>query len=398
LLGLLLPNLRSVLLQAHSIVGLAVSLVLAVIGLTGATMSFEDEILDALNAKIMHVASGGAALLTPDALVAALQTAGVPGKVAGLTLSSDPSKAVHVRFGRDNGVRPASVYVDPVDGHVLGRASAEEFFATVRQVHRWLLIPGDSKGWGREITGIAVLGLLVLLVSGMVLRWPRRVRSIKAWLKPNWSMRGRGFQYSLHSVVGTWVLPVYLVIAITGLWYSFDWYRDGATWLLSSRAPAVAGMAAKQPRAARVAGAATDGGPLTLDRAWSAFLQEQGSRYETAQLLLPTGGATVMRIRSIPHGASREGQRDELRIDVVTGKVMSASIYADKATGDKVLSSVLDIHRGIVFGWPGRILFMLAASLMPLFTVTGFLLYFSRRKLRPAKKAVAPVGQLQPGE
>jgi uncharacterized iron-regulated membrane protein len=391
-----LPNLRSVLLQAHSIVGLAMSLVLAVIGLTGATMSFEDEILDALNADIMHVAPRAAPLLAPDAIVAALQAAHVPGKVSALTLSSDSSKTVHVRFGRDDGIRPASIYVDPVDGHVLGRATAEEFFAAVRQLHRWLLIPGDSKGWGRQITGIAVLGLLVLLASGLVLRWPRRVRSIKAWLKPSWAMRGRGFQWSLHSVTGTWVLPVYLVIAITGLWYAFDWYRDAATWLLSSRTPAATSTQPKQPRPARAATAEVS--PLTFDRAWSAFLQEQGSRYVTAQLLLPTGGATVMRIRSIPHGATREGQRDEFRIDAVTGKVMSASIYADKATGDKVLASVLDIHRGIVLGLPGRILFMLAASLMPLFTVTGFLLYFSRRKLRPAKKVAASAAQLQPGE
>jgi uncharacterized iron-regulated membrane protein len=391
-----LPNLRSVLLQAHSIVGLAISLVLAVIGLTGATMSFEDEILDALNANIMHAAPSAAPLLTPDAIVAALQAANFPGKVSALTLSSDPSKAVHVRFGRDDGVRPASVYVDPFDGHVLGRPTAEEFFATVRQLHRWLLIPGDSKGWGRQVTGIAAIGLVVLLISGLVLRWPRHLRSIRAWLRPNWTMRGRGFQFSLHSVVGTWVLPVYLLIAITGLWYSFDWYRDGATWLLSSRPSAAAAMPAKQPRPARAANAEV--GPLTFDRAWSVFLQEQGSRYNTAQLLLPTGGATVMRIRSIPHGATREGQRDEFRIDAPSGRVVSAAIYANKGTGDKVLASVLDIHRGIVLGWPGRLLFMLAASLMPLFTVTGFLLYFSRRKLRPAKKVAAPAVQLQPGE
>ncbi|CAN5120071.1 PepSY-associated TM helix domain-containing protein [soil metagenome] len=390
-----MPNFRSVLLQAHSIVGLAVSVVLAVIGLTGATMSFEDEILDALNASIMHVAPTAAPLLTPDGILAQLKANNVPGKVAGLTLSSDPSKAVHVRFGREDGQRPASVYVDPADGHVLGRATAEEFFATVRRIHRWLLIPGDSKGWGRQVTGIVALGLVVLLLSGLVLRWPRRVRSIRAWLKPNWTMRGRGFQWSLHSVVGTWMLPVYLVIAITGLWYSFDWYRDGATWLLSSRAKAPA-MQPKQPRAPRTA--ATEAGPLTLDHAWAVFLRQQGNRYATAQLQLPVGGATVMRIRSIPIGATREGQRDEFRIDVVTGTVQSASIYADKASGDKVLSSVLDIHRGIVFGTPGRILFMLAASLMPLFTVTGFLLYFSRRKLRPAKPGAVPAGPLVAGE
>ena len=112
---------------------------------------------------------------------------------------------------------------------------------------------------------------------------------------------------------------------------------------------------------------------------------------------MPNGGGTVMRIRSVPRGASREGQRDELRIDAATGRVVSAEIYADKALGDKVLASVLDIHRGAFLGWPGKLLFMLAAAMMPLFMVTGLLLYLSRRKLRPAKQRV-PAGTLVPGE
>jgi sulfite reductase (NADPH) flavoprotein alpha-component len=47
---------------------------------------------------------------------------------------------------------------------------------------------------------------------------------------------------------------------------------------------------------------------------------------------------------------------------------------------------VLYIHRGAFLGLPGRILFMIAAALMPFFTVTGFILYFSRRKLRATSK------------
>lgn len=387
---------KAVFLQVHSIIGLGIALVLALIGLTGATMSFEDEIGDWLNAGIMRVEARPAPTLTPDQLIARLQAGGL-GRVSALTMASDPAAAVHVRFARgDGGARPAAVYVDPYDAHLLGTARAEEFFVTVRQLHRWLLLPGDARGWGRPITGVVAVGLMLMLVSGMVLRWPRRLRSIRAWLKPNLAMPGRPLQWSLHSVAGTWVLPIYLVSVLTGLWWSFDWYRDGATRLLSSRPVAIAPTPSKPP--AKPPERIAEAGPLTLDRAWLSFLHAQSSRYATAQLALPNGAATVMRIRSMPHGATRQGQRDEFRIDTISGRLVSAQIYADKALGDKVLASVLDIHQGVVLGLPGRILFMLAAALMPLFMVTGLLLYLSRRKLRPAKKVAAPAGRLQPGE
>lgn len=378
---------KAALLQIHSIIGLVVALILTVIGLTGATMSFEDEIGAALNTGISHVEPRAAPVLTPDALVARLQAEHDFGKVSAVTLSSDPSTAARIRFARsEGGDRPTSVYVDPYDGHLLGAPRGEDFFATVRRLHRWLLIPGDSKGWGRQITGVVAISLVVMLITGLVLRWPRHARSVKMWLKPNLSMRGRGFQWSLHSVVGTWVLPVYLTIATTGLWYSFDWYKDGAIWLLSQRPAATAPMQPKAPAAPRVRADAA--APLTFDHAWAVFLQQQGTRYASAQLTLPPGAGTVLRVRSWPHDSTRDTMRDEFRIDGVTGRVVSAEIYDDKALGDRVLASVLDIHRGAVLGWPGKLLFMLAAASMPLFMVTGLLLYLSRRKLRPTKQPV----------
>jgi sulfite reductase (NADPH) flavoprotein alpha-component len=387
---------KAALLQVHSIVGLTISLVLALVGVTGAIMSFEDEIGAALNSDLLRVEARTTPMLSPDGLVARLQASGEAGKVSGVTMTSDPNGTARLRFVRDEtGTRPSALYVDPYDGRVLGVPVGEEFFGTVRKLHRFLLIPGDGRGWGRQVTGVVTIGLVVMLISGLVLRWPRHVRSIRTWLKLRWSLRGRAFQWSLHSVAGTWVMLIYLLMAITGLWWSFDWYKDGATWLLSSRTVA-APMAAKQPRAARPG--ASEAGALTFDRAWQAFSQAQGSRYVTASLMMPNGGGTVMRIRSVPRGASREGQRDELRIDAATGRVVSAEIYADKALGDKVLASVLDIHRGAILGWPGKLLFMLAAAMMPLFMVTGLLLYLSRRKLRPVKRPLPAAGTLVPGE
>ncbi|WP_407181064.1 PepSY-associated TM helix domain-containing protein [Bradyrhizobium sp. STM 3562] len=382
---------KAALLQVHSIIGLAVSLVLALMGITGATMSFEDEIEAYLNAGLMRVEARPTPRLRPDELIARLQAAGGFGKVSAVTLSGDPAAAARVRFVRsEDSSRPSSVYVDPYDAHVLGKPRGEDFFATVRKLHRWLLLPGDGNGHGRTITGITTLGLIVLLITGLVLRWPPRAGSVKMWLKPNLMLRGRGLHRSLHAVIGTWVLLIYLVIALTGLWYSFEWYRNGATWLLSR--PTAATMQPKPPRGTGRA----DGGAVALDRAWSTFLHEQGSRFATAQLTLPAGAGTIVRIRSWAQGISHEGARDEFRVDAVTGQIVSSEIYADKTIGERILSSVLDIHRGSILGWSGKLLFMLAASLMPLFTVTGILLYLSRRKIRRVSRP--PVGSLVPGE
>jgi uncharacterized iron-regulated membrane protein len=380
-------------LQVHSIIGLAISLLLTVIALTGVTMSFEDEIQANLNVGIMYAEARSAPMLTPDELISRLQATQDFGKVSAMTMASDPSAAVRIRFARNaGGSRPSSVYVDPYDAHVLGTPRGEDFFATVRKLHRWLLLPGDANGYGRQITGVAAIGLIVMLISGIVLRWPHRARSVKMWLKPNLALRGRGFQRSLHSVAGTWVLMVYLVMALTGLWYSFEWYKNGATWLLSRPSTAAAPM---QPKSPRGVGSA-DAKPLALDRAWSAFLHEQGSRFATAQLTLPVGASTVMRIRSWARDASHDGARDEFRIDAVTGRLVSSEIYADKTISERILSSVLDIHRGSVFGWPGKLLFMVAAALMPLFVVTGFTLYLSRRRHQRASRPA--LGSLVPGE
>ncbi|MGO4712352.1 PepSY-associated TM helix domain-containing protein [Bradyrhizobium sp. 2TAF24] len=383
------PSVKTALLRIHSVIGLLLGLIMALVGITGAIMSFEEEIVAALNAGLERVEPREVPALTPDQLVARLPAPYNLDKVSAVTMSSDHAAAVHLRFVRSGGARPSSLYVDPSDGRVLGVPRGEEFFATVRKLHRWLLLPGDGNGYGRTITGTTVLGLIVMLISGMVLRWPRRVRSLRAWLKPELALRGRGLHRSLHSVVATWVLPVYLVIALTALWYSFEWYKDGAKWLLARPPATAAPMQKKPPR-----GAAPEVAAVGFDRAWSTFLHEQGSRFATAQLTLQAGA--VVRVRSWAPDSTLESVRDEFRIDAASGRLITSDIYADKTFGERMLAAVLDIHRGAVLGWPGRLAFMIAAALMPLFVVTGVLLYLSRRRLR--RMAQLPHGRLAPGE
>jgi uncharacterized iron-regulated membrane protein len=226
-----------------------------------------------------------------------------------------------------------------------------------------------------------------------VLRWPRRASSVKMWLKPNFGLSGRGLHRSLHAVIGSWVLPVYLVMTLTGLWYSFDWYKDGVVWLLSRPHVAAAKVQPKQPPGA---GRAEPAEAVGFDRAWSTLQREERGGFAKAQLLLPAGPGSVMRIRSWPKDFTLESVRDEFRVEAVTGQVVSAERYADKTLGEKAIASMLDIHRGAILGWPGKLAFMISAALMPLFAITGVLLYLSRRKLR--RPVQPPLERLVPGE
>ena len=48
---------------------------------------------------------------------------------------------------------------------------------------------------------------------------------------------GRNFIWDLHAVVGTWVVIFYLILACTGLTWSYGWWRDGMYKVLGVERP-----------------------------------------------------------------------------------------------------------------------------------------------------------------
>ena len=73
-------TLRRVLFQMHWFLGITAGFVLALMGVTGAAMAFEDEIMAALSPGVVTLAplpsgAGDAARLSPDALVRAASAA-----------------------------------------------------------------------------------------------------------------------------------------------------------------------------------------------------------------------------------------------------------------------------------------------------------------------------------
>lgn len=386
---LLKARLRGGLFWLHSWLGLTVGFVLALIGLSGALMAFEDPIMEALSPGVARVAPSPRPVLAPDALLARFVAQNPDARPTTLTLRSQPGASPLVTFASlaEPKAKARKLYLDPYEGRVLGPATGETFFATVRQFHRYLLLPGDGEGWGRRITGVTAICLVFFVLTGLYLRWPRRVLDWKVWLKPNLKLKKRGLYWSLHSVVGTWVLPVYLVIALTGLTWSYDGYRAVFQRVLTGSAPEAEPAAAKTEKPAK-ATASPKAAPPSLDKVFAAV--SQGGPREVI-LTIPKTAKAPVRVRTLAQAAPHERAFDEWRVDARSGQVVERQAYAERSLGEKIVYARLAVHRGAFFGPVGATLFMLAAAAMALFPITGLLLRLGRTQAARRKRAsVAP--------
>lgn len=367
---------KKVLFQLHWFFGITAGLVLALMGVTGALYSFQDEILMAINPQM--VVSQPGAVLAPGELVERMQAQGL--SVSGLYVDTQGGQPTRVFLTPAPGERRGGIrFVDPYTAESLGEPRGLQFFGLMLQLHRFLAM-GQS---GRQITGACTIALAFFCLSGLYLRWPRRVWSWRAWLTFDWTKKGRAFNWDLHSVVGTWCLPLYLCAALTGLYWSYDWYRSGLESLLSDK-PRAAGEE-RGRRGPPPQGQAMP--PVDYAKLWQGIQRTAGDKLGVYSLQLPSTAGQPARVFFMLRDAEHTRAFDQMQLDPLTGEAKQVERYADKSFKARLLASVYALHTGEYFGMTGRILMMLASLLMPLFFVTGLLLYLDRRRKKRATLA-----------
>ncbi|MEX0182327.1 MULTISPECIES: PepSY domain-containing protein [unclassified Stenotrophomonas] len=365
---------KNILFQLHWLLGISAGAILAVMGLSGAVLSFEDELLRAANPGFAAIAEHHADNQQPLALseLVPLLQAGSERPLQRLRVDASGQRPSVARFA---GGKDHWVYFDPYSGERFSALRGQAFFDFVEDLHRHM-VAGERGSW---ITGSCAIALLFFTLSGLYLRWPRRWWHLRSWLAVEWARTGRGFLWSLHSVIGTWVLLIYLMSALTGLWWSFDWYRNGLTQLLG-----VAPPAKHKP--------ATDL-PLDLHNVEATLYALPGVRQGYIDLRLPEkpGQALNVRVMSADpaqRGGHHDRAHDLLQLDPATGAVLDARPYARQGAGGQLTTSMFALHSGSFFGMPGRIVVMLSSLGMCLFFITGWLLYLDRRRGQRAARAL----------
>lgn len=373
--------LKKTLFQLHWFFGITAGLVLALMGITGAAVSFQDEILRALNPTVLSVEKREAGVLPPAELVRKLEA--TEGKtVSMLWVESDSGNAARVFFTAPPGERRGQMrYFDPYTGNYMGDAVGQDVFGFILQLHRFLAA-GDT---GRQITGACTLILVFFCLSGLYLRWPRQVASWRAWLTLDWRKKGRSFNWDLHSVFGTWCLLFYLLAALTGLYWSYDWYNQGVTKLLSD---------APQNERMRKRGPPPEGpAPVAdYDAIWSSIYANAGPGLSAYNIRMPAVAGQPAIVYYLLKTSPHDRALNQINLDPATGEVKSHDRYASKTFKSQLLTSVYALHTGSYFGLVGRIILTVSALCMPLFFITGWLLYLDRRRkkrqVRDARKGL----------
>jgi sulfite reductase (NADPH) flavoprotein alpha-component len=374
--------LKKTLFQLHWFFGITAGLVLALMGITGAAVSFQDEILRALNPTVLSVEKREAGVLPPAELVKKLEATEGKG-VSMLWVESDSGNAARVFFTPPPGERRGQMrYFDPYTGDYMGDAVGQDVFGFLLQLHRFLAI-GET---GRNITGACTLILVFFCLSGLYLRWPRQVASWRAWLTLDWRKKGRSFNWDLHSVFGTWCLLAYLLAALTGLSWSYDWYSQGLTKLLSD-APQNERMRKRGPPPAGPAPVAN------YDAIWSSIYSNAGAGLSAYNIRMPAVAGQPATVYYLLKDSPHDRALNQIDLDPATGAVKSHDRYADKRLGSQLLTSIYALHTGSYFGLAGRIILTVSSLLMPLFFITGWLLYLDRRRkkrqIRDARKSLS---------
>ena len=210
-------QLRSLWLQVHKWIGLALAVLIIPISVTGSALVWHDW-LDAQLEPQRHQVIGEAAL-APSAYAAAA-TAALPSDALLTSLRFNAEGKPVVAVGQKPAQGPGrpertNVHLDPRDASVIDQASANAGVVRVLHVlHGSMMIPG---GWGRPIVGWVGVFMLVSCLTGIWLWWPLSggFRSGFKWQRRNTT------NANLHYMTGFWILIPLAMLSATGAWISF---------------------------------------------------------------------------------------------------------------------------------------------------------------------------------
>ncbi|EFG11443.1 PepSY-associated TM helix domain-containing protein, partial [Bacteroides xylanisolvens] len=213
--------------KIHLWLSVPFGLIITLVCFSGAILVFENEVNEWFRRDLYYVETVKESPLPMDKLLEKVATT-LPDSVSvtGVSISSDPGRAYQVSLSKP---RRASLYVDQYTGEVKGKSERSGFFMFMFRMHRWLLDsmnPGNEGiFWGKMIVGVSTLLLVFVLISGIVIWWPRTRKALKNSLKITATKGWRRFWYDLHVAGGMYALIFLLAMALTGLTWSFPWYR-----------------------------------------------------------------------------------------------------------------------------------------------------------------------------
>lgn len=382
---------RKIFRNIHLWLSVPFGILITLICFSGAALVFEKEVMELCHRELYFVKKVEAAPLPMEQLMTKV-AATLPDSVSvtGVNISSDPERAYQVTLSKP---RRASMYVDQYTGEITGKYERAPFFNFMFRMHRWLLDSMKQDGgifWGKMIVGTSTLMFVFVLISGVVVWWPRTRKALKNSLKIVANKGWHRFWYDLHVAGGMYALVFLLAMALTGLTWSFQWYRTGfyKTFGVEVQPSMGHGNAAAN---ATAKGGKRDGKPEGREgrgaHRYSPYTNWQQVYEQLAeanpdykQISVSNGSASV----AVPRFGNQRGT-DRYKFNPRNGEITETTLYKDLDNSGKIRGWIYSVHVGSWGGMLTRILTFVAALIGASLPLTGYYLWIRKKiKRRPA--------------
>lgn len=379
---------RKIFFWLHKWLGLVTGLIVLIVSLTGCITVFSDELKEYFYQQRYHAEPAGnrSFLGFIELRDRAQQALGPKKKISRAEIYPAGERTWVFRALKTNKKAIGywnyykyydRVYINPYTGKVVYiEDSRNEFFQLVLSIHRHLLL---GEGIGGLVTGTSALCFFILLLTGLVLWFPRKWKT-KAFKKGLVFKRGVGLKrlnYDFHNIAGFYALIPALLICITGLVFAFDWADQSVQFVAN-------GVKTVKKRTIPLSAPSENYNPQTTDTA-------------VAHLLALHRQADVFSIRF------REKDTDPLDVQVRLAKNRTHLFewyYFDRTNaklllkfndrnlngGEKFRSMNYDLHTGAFAGMPTKIFAFFVSLICAAMPVTGFLIWYNRGKKSKKQK------------
>ncbi|HRQ52541.1 MAG TPA: PepSY-associated TM helix domain-containing protein, partial [Agriterribacter sp.] len=213
--------------KIHLWLGLSSGLVVLILGITGCILAFELEIRS-FTEPFRNVKVENRDVLPPSELKGIAEKHLASKKALGIEYPGKDKAAVAAYYDEK---KYELVFMNPYSGEVLKHKNMNrDFFRVVLDGHYYLWLPENI---GQPIAASATLVFLVMMISGLILWWPKNKAAKKQRFTIKWSARWRRKNYDLHNVLGFYMTWVAIFLAVTGLVFGFQWFARSVYWITS---------------------------------------------------------------------------------------------------------------------------------------------------------------------
>lgn len=355
--------------KVHLWLSIPTGIIIAIICITGAILTFETELLELYYPERYYVKEVKESKIPLDKLIPIVNKQLDNNSVSSIKVTSDPDRTYTATLAE--GFR-ISAFVDPYTGEVKGtHVFRESFFFKMMSLHRWLM--DGTRTWGKYTVGVTTVLFVFILISGIVWWIPNKRKNLKNRLTIKTKNGPKRLLYDLHLVLGIYACLFLLICSLTGLMWSFEWYRQGISKIFGAEAP----------EGGRGHHGGGDKKKKEIDtQNWDIALKNLQARIpDNKYITIDNGSATVL-TKNAPHLRAT----DKYKWDSSTGEIGKASLFGEKTTSATIMSWAYAIHVGAYGGIFTRILTCLACIIGTTLPLTGYYLFYRKHIAKSSKR------------